>query len=76
MLREAALEGARYLIAHLQPTGRYVYEVDMSNGATKGGYSIAGSILTAFVFPRSVAGSRAPAAFTSAGVVWMQDNEP
>ena len=40
VLREAALQGARYLIAHLQPNGRYVYEVDMSTGATKGGYSI------------------------------------
>lgn len=39
-LRKAALDGARYLIAHLQPNGRYVYEVDMSTGATKGGYSL------------------------------------
>lgn len=42
------------------------------------GYSIGGSILTAFVFPRSVAGSQAPqtAAFTAPAVVWMQDNRP
>jgi hypothetical protein len=40
VLREAALEGARYLIAHLQPNGRYIYEVDMSTGAAKSGYSI------------------------------------
>jgi hypothetical protein len=57
------------------PAGRVAASVSQSN---QGGYSIAGSILTAFVFPRSVAGSRAPqtAAFTTPGVVWMQDNEP
>ncbi len=32
-LRDAALEGGRYLIAHLAPTGRYVYEHDLNTGA-------------------------------------------
>ncbi len=40
-----------------------------------GGYSIAGSMLTAFIFPPSVTGSLA-AANTTAGVKWMQDNFP
>jgi hypothetical protein len=31
-LREAALQGGRYLVAHLAPSGRYVYEHDMSTG--------------------------------------------
>jgi hypothetical protein len=46
--------------------------------SNQGGYSIAGSMLTAFVFPRSVAGSPAPqtSAFTRPGIVWMQDNRP
>lgn len=54
------------------PAGRVAASPSQSN---QGGYSIAGSILTAFVFPPSVAGSRA-ASFPAAGVVWMQDNEP
>jgi hypothetical protein len=32
-LREAALEGGRYLISHLAPTGRYIYEHDLNTGA-------------------------------------------
>ena len=32
-LRAAALEGGRYLIAHLSPTGRYVYEHDLNTGS-------------------------------------------
>ncbi len=31
-LRAAALEGAHYLIAHLAPNGRYVYEHDLNTG--------------------------------------------
>ncbi|CAN5902334.1 hypothetical protein BH11MYX3_BH11MYX3_29140 [soil metagenome] len=31
-LREAALAGGRYLVAHLAPNGRYVYEHDLSTG--------------------------------------------
>jgi hypothetical protein len=31
-LREAALAGAHYLVAHLAPNGRYVYEHDLSTG--------------------------------------------
>jgi hypothetical protein len=31
-LREAALRGGRYLVAHLGPNGRYVYEHDLSTG--------------------------------------------
>lgn len=31
-LRAAALEGGRYLIAHLAPNGRYIYEHDVSTG--------------------------------------------
>ncbi len=33
VLREAALAGGRYLVAHLAPNGRYVYEHDLSTGA-------------------------------------------
>ena len=40
VLRDAALEGARYLVAHLEGTGRYIYEVNLATGAKKGGYSI------------------------------------
>jgi len=32
-LRAAALEGGRYLIAHLAPSGRYVYEHDLNSGS-------------------------------------------
>jgi hypothetical protein len=32
-LREAALRGGRYLVGHLAPTGRYVYEHDLWTGA-------------------------------------------
>ncbi|MBP6628973.1 MAG: hypothetical protein KA297_06060 [Kofleriaceae bacterium] len=44
-LREAALEGGRYLVAHLAPTGRYVYEHDLATGRSTdprvgGAYSI------------------------------------
>ncbi|NVB78833.1 MAG: hypothetical protein HOV81_10595 [Kofleriaceae bacterium] len=44
-LREAALAGGRYLVAHLAPTGRYVYEHDLSTGmrtdpARSGAYSM------------------------------------
>jgi hypothetical protein len=39
-LQDAAIEGGRYLVAHMQPTGRYVYEVDLNTGSAKGGYSI------------------------------------
>ncbi len=31
-LREAALAGAHYLVAHLAPNGRYVYEHDLTTG--------------------------------------------
>jgi len=40
-----------------------------------GGYSVGGSMLSAFIFPPSVAGSLAKAA-TTPGVVWIQDNFP
>lgn len=33
VLREAALRGGRYLVAHLAPNGRYVYEHDLWTGA-------------------------------------------
>ncbi|CAN5263397.1 hypothetical protein BH11MYX1_BH11MYX1_35000 [soil metagenome] len=43
-LREAALNGARYLVAHLAPSGRYIYEHDLTTGAktdpTRGAYSM------------------------------------
>lgn len=40
-LRAAALDGARFLIAHLQPNGRYLYQTDLSTGNQTGsGYSI------------------------------------
>ncbi len=32
-LRTAALAGGRYLVAHLAPNGRYIYEHDLSTGA-------------------------------------------
>jgi hypothetical protein len=32
-LREAALEGGRFLVAHLAPNGRYIYEHDLETGA-------------------------------------------
>jgi len=32
-LREAALEGGRFLVAHLAPNGRYIYEHELSTGA-------------------------------------------
>jgi hypothetical protein len=50
-----------------------------------GGYSIGGSLLTAFIFPPAVAGSMATisanancakGACTTASLVWMQDNYP
>jgi len=31
-LRAAALEGGRYLVAHLAPNGRYIYEHDLNTG--------------------------------------------
>jgi hypothetical protein len=31
-LRAAALEGGRFLVAHLAPTGRYIYEHDLATG--------------------------------------------
>lgn len=40
-----------------------------------GGYSIGGSMLTAFIFPPSVAGSLAATSATTS-VKWMQDNFP
>lgn len=43
-LREAALNGARYLVAHLAPSGRYIYEHDLTTGKktdpTRGAYSM------------------------------------
>lgn len=32
-LRRAAIAGGRYLVAHLAPNGRYIYEQNLSNGA-------------------------------------------
>jgi hypothetical protein len=32
VLRDAALDGGRFLIAHLAPNGRYIYEHDLANG--------------------------------------------
>lgn len=31
-LRAAALEGARYLVAHMTPTGRYIYQTNLTTG--------------------------------------------
>ncbi len=43
-LREAALNGAHYLVAHLAPNGRYIYEHDLTTGVrtdpARGGYSM------------------------------------
>lgn len=41
-----------------------------------GGYGIAGTQFSMFVFPRSVAGSAAPAAFTTPAVVSIVDRQP
>jgi hypothetical protein len=49
---------------------------DHANNLTAvGGMAQAGSVLTAFVFPRSVAGSAARS-FTTAGIVFMVDRNP
>jgi hypothetical protein len=48
---------------------------DGLTGATAG-YLGAGSALSAYVFPRSVAGSTAPAGFTTPGVVFFVDKVP
>jgi hypothetical protein len=42
-LREAALRGGRYLVAHLAPNGRYVYEHDLSTGTASDASRIGGS---------------------------------
>ncbi len=43
-LRQAALAGGKWLVAHLSPTGRYIYEHDLSTGRqsdpTRDGYSM------------------------------------
>ncbi len=43
-LRDAALAGGRYLVAHLSPSGRYIYEHDLATGGQtdpkSGGYSM------------------------------------
>jgi len=33
VLRDQALEGGRFLVAHLAPNGRYIYEHDLASGA-------------------------------------------
>ena len=61
------------LAAALAPAGAAGDPV--ANLTTVGGSSQAGSALTGFFFPRSVAGSRA-ASFTAPGVVWVVDRHP
>lgn len=44
-LRDAALAGGRYLVAHLSPNGRYIYEHDLATGIAsdperRGGYNM------------------------------------
>jgi len=73
---QAANAGTTTKVAEsLAPTGAAAAS---SSQSQQGGYSIGGSMLTAFVFPRSVAGSPAPqtAAFQNPAVVWLQDNRP
>ena len=48
----------------------------LNNLTTIGGSGQAGSVVTAYVFPRSVAGSRAPAAFTTPAIVFIVDKHP
>jgi len=49
---------------------------DRANNLTAvGGVAQAGSVLTAFIFPRSVVGSKA-ASFTSAGISFIVDRNP
>jgi hypothetical protein len=43
VLRDAALRGGRYLVAHLAPNGRYVYEHDLSTGTASDASRIGGS---------------------------------
>src|SRR5262249_30913841 len=43
VLREAALRGGRYLVAHLAPNGRYVYEHDLSTGTATDASRVGGS---------------------------------
>ena len=40
------------------------------------GTTIAGSAVSGFVFPRSVAGSTAPATFTTPGIIFVWDRRP
>lgn len=74
--RTTASGSSTVVASALAPAGAAAASSSQSKLA---GYSIGGSMLTAFVFPRSVAGSAAPqtpAAFTAPAVVWMQDNRP
>ena len=49
---------------------------DRANNLTAvGGVTQAGSVLTAFVFPRSVAGSKATS-FTTPGILFIVDRNP
>jgi hypothetical protein len=41
-LRSAALDGARYLVAHLAPNGRYVYEHDLWTGRSTDAMQVGG----------------------------------
>jgi hypothetical protein len=43
VLREAALRGGRYLVAHLGPNGRYVYEHDLWTGAATDATKLGGN---------------------------------
>ena len=50
---------------------------DPTNNLTAiAGTSVGGSVFTAYLFPRSVAGSLAPAGFTTPGIVYLYDRHP
>ncbi len=71
-----ALAGDAGLMAQaVAPAGHPPESVSQT---AQGGYSIGGSMLTAFVFPASVDGSGAPQSskYKTAAVIWMQDNRP
>jgi hypothetical protein len=69
----AAMSGSTTVAASMvAPVGAPPASISQS---ALGGYSIGGSMLTAFIFPPSVPGSLA-ASSTTASVIWMQDNFP
>lgn len=64
--------GSATMITERAPAG-----APENNGiGASAGFRTSGSALSAYIFPASVAGSRAPSDFTSPGVVWFVDRVP